>query len=141
MEKDIQKKLSSDEADISVHDGHLQYAASPRPAALQHLSEDELKQLETRLRRKTDIRLLPSMILIYIMNYLDRYDTMPLARLKVCSYSFFRNAIGAARLGGLEDDLGLKGDEFQVRKLQLYQICIDANYCRRRCPSCLWDMS
>ncbi|CAI6092642.1 unnamed protein product [Clonostachys chloroleuca] len=96
MEKDTQKKLSSDEADISVHDGHLQYAASPRPAALQHLSEDELKQLETRLRRKIDIRLLPSMILIYIMNYLDR------------------NAIGAARLGGLEDDLGLKGDEFQT---------------------------
>lgn len=77
MEKDTQKKLSSDEADISVHDGHLQYAASPRPEALQHLSEDELKQLETRLRRKIDIRLLPSMILIYIMNYLDRYDTVP----------------------------------------------------------------
>lgn len=44
----------------------------PRPAVFEHLSDAELATLEKRLRRKIDMRLLPCMILIYIMNYLDR---------------------------------------------------------------------
>ncbi|KAH8892983.1 MFS general substrate transporter [Thozetella sp. PMI_491] len=66
------------------------------PEILRGLSEAELKSLEKAVRRKADLRLLPTMILIYIMNYLDR------------------NAIGAARLGGLEADLNLKPNEFQT---------------------------
>ncbi|KAF6819860.1 TNA1 is necessary for nicotinic acid import into the cell [Colletotrichum plurivorum] len=66
------------------------------PQLLRDLSEDEFKALEKKLIRKIDIRMLPTMILIYIMNYLDR------------------NAIGSARLGGLEEDLGLTGNEFQT---------------------------
>ncbi|KXH32305.1 TNA1 is necessary for nicotinic acid import into the cell [Colletotrichum simmondsii] len=65
------------------------------PELLRDLSEEELKSLEKKLIRKVDLRMLPTMILIYIMNYLDR------------------NAIGSARLGGLEKDLGLTGNEFQ----------------------------
>ncbi|KXH36158.1 TNA1 is necessary for nicotinic acid import into the cell [Colletotrichum nymphaeae SA-01] len=66
------------------------------PELLRDLSEEELKSLEKKLIRKVDLRMLPTMILIYIMNYLDR------------------NAIGSARLGGLEKDLGLTGNEFQL---------------------------
>ncbi|TDZ54695.1 MFS transporter prlL [Colletotrichum trifolii] len=82
------------------------------PDLLRGLSKDEIKSLEKKLARKVwshaifydaqadtlkmDIRMLPIMILSYIMNYLDR------------------NAIGAARLGGLEKDLGLTGSEFQT---------------------------
>ncbi|KAM6519362.1 hypothetical protein FALCPG4_013002 [Fusarium falciforme] len=69
---------------------------SQMPEILRSLSEEELKTLERRLLRKVDLRLLPTMILIYIMNYLDR------------------NAIGAARLGGLEEDLKLGPNEFQT---------------------------
>jgi len=43
------------------------------PTLLAHLSPEELKQIEKRLVRKTDIRLLPTMTLIYILNYLDRF--------------------------------------------------------------------
>lgn len=38
------------------------------PAILAHLSPDELKALEKRLVRKVDIRLLPTMTLIYVSN-------------------------------------------------------------------------
>jgi hypothetical protein len=66
------------------------------PELLRDLSPEELKECEKKLLRKIDLRLLPTLILIYVMNYLDR------------------NAIGAARLGGLEEDLGLKNNQFQV---------------------------
>ena len=46
--------------------------------------------------RKIDLRLLPMVILMYIMNYLDR------------------NTIAAARLAGLEEDLRLSSTEFNV---------------------------
>jgi hypothetical protein len=70
---DIEKKphASMDENDScdSKSQGQI---VSPKPAALQHLSDEEIMVLEKRLRRKIDLRLLPCMILIYIMNYLDR---------------------------------------------------------------------
>ncbi|KAI1254959.1 hypothetical protein MGN70_003021 [Eutypa lata] len=43
------------------------------PPLLRNLPPEELKALEKKLVRKIDIRLLPTMILIYIMNYLDRF--------------------------------------------------------------------
>lgn len=42
------------------------------PEILRNLSEEEYKALEKKLLRKIDFRLLPTMIIIYIMNYLDR---------------------------------------------------------------------
>ncbi|RKL16196.1 hypothetical protein BFJ68_g5447 [Fusarium oxysporum] len=86
---DIEKKprasMDENESCDSKSQGQV---ISPKPEALQHLSDEEVTALEKRLRRKIDLRLLPCMILIYIMNYLDR-------------------------LGGMEEDLGLKGNEFQ----------------------------
>ncbi|SPO02185.1 related to nicotinamide mononucleotide permease [Cephalotrichum gorgonifer] len=67
-----------------------------KPELLKDLSDEELKALEKKLLRKIDFRLLPTLGIIYIMNYLDR------------------NAIGAARLGGLEADLKLGPNEFQT---------------------------
>ncbi|CCH43992.1 putative transporter [Wickerhamomyces ciferrii] len=66
------------------------------PDEIKHLSEDELKILEKKTRRKIDIRILPMLVYIYILNYLDR------------------NNIASARLGGLEEDLGLKGNQYQT---------------------------
>ena len=42
------------------------------PPLLRNLSPEELEDCEKRLRRKIDRRLLPTLIIIYIMNYLDR---------------------------------------------------------------------
>lgn len=34
---------------------------------------DELQKLEKRVKLRVDLRLMPMLVLIYIMNYLDRY--------------------------------------------------------------------
>lgn len=60
------------------------------------MSNSELKRLESKLVRKVDARLMPAVIVMYLLNYIDR------------------NNIASARLGGLEDDLGLKGSEYQT---------------------------
>lgn len=55
------------------------------PELVRNLAPDERAGLERKLVRKIDTRLLPMLILMYIMNYLDR------------------NNIAAARLAGLQD--------------------------------------
>lgn len=70
------------------------YGLEP-PEAIRHMTADERRELETKVRRKIDLRLLPMMVLMYIMNYLDR------------------NNIAAARLAGLEDDLNLDANGTQ----------------------------
>ncbi|ESZ98468.1 MFS transporter [Sclerotinia borealis F-4128] len=75
---------------------------NPGPRVLQPpewiaaLSPEERVDLESKLKRKIDLRLLPMVILMYIMNYLDR------------------NNIAAARLAGMEEDLHLVGDQYQT---------------------------
>jgi hypothetical protein len=42
------------------------------PEAIRHLTAEERRDLELRVRRKIDWRLLPMIVIMYIMNYLDR---------------------------------------------------------------------
>ena len=63
-------------------------------SSFRHLPDHERLQLEALLVRKIDLRLLPMVILMYILNYLDR------------------NNIAAARLAGLESDLSLTGTQY-----------------------------
>ncbi|KAJ0359083.1 hypothetical protein COL154_008633 [Colletotrichum chrysophilum] len=71
---DSQKKKydTTDESRASFEGQTTEWPARPLPELLRDLSEDELKDLERKLIRKVDMRMLPTMILIYIMNYLDR---------------------------------------------------------------------
>ncbi|CCE85803.1 Piso0_005437 [Millerozyma farinosa CBS 7064] len=78
----------------SVDDENLKSAELPE--SLQGLTEEELEKLSKRTVRKLDIRIFPMVVLIYILNYLDR------------------NNIASARLGGLEDDLNLKGSQYET---------------------------
>ncbi|KAF7118846.1 hypothetical protein CNMCM5793_008478 [Aspergillus hiratsukae] len=59
------------------------------------LSEDE-REIEPKLRRKLDLRIMPVVVLIYLLNFIDRSN-----------YT-------AARLQGLERDLHLSSSEYQV---------------------------
>ena len=74
-----------------IEDVALSQRASPRPSKRQppelvrNMSTVKRARLERKLIRKIDLRILPSLILMYVMNYLDR------------------NNIAAARLAGLED--------------------------------------
>jgi hypothetical protein len=60
------------------------------------MTPEEIAALEVKVRRKIDFRLLPMIVLMYILNYLDR------------------NNISSAKLAGLTKDLHLVGDQFQV---------------------------
>ncbi|KAK4055978.1 hypothetical protein OIO90_002972 [Microbotryomycetes sp. JL221] len=51
---------------------------------------------EKRLLRKIDLRLIPFLSLLYLLSFLDRVN------------------IGQARLDGLEEDLGLVGNQYQI---------------------------
>lgn len=57
-----------------------------KPELLRGLSDEELKVLEKKLLRKVDYRLLPTLGIIYVMNYLDRWAnplTSEVCRLRV----------------------------------------------------------
>lgn len=66
------------------------------PEILRVYSDEELEALDKRVTRKIDTRVLPILVWIYVLNYLDR------------------NNIAASRLGGLEEDVGLHGNQYQI---------------------------
>lgn len=59
----------------------------------------------TQLLRRVDIRLLPLLILMYLLNFLDRSN------------------LAQARLGTLEEDLGMKGTDFNLATSILFVVC------------------
>ncbi|KFA51923.1 hypothetical protein S40293_07045 [Stachybotrys chartarum IBT 40293] len=67
---------------------------------------------EKRLIRKLDLRIIPMICWIYLMNFMDRVG------------------IGNARLYGLEEDLGLTGDQYQIAVSILF-----VTYCLFETPS------
>ena len=66
------------------------------PPLVAAMSQEYRLEAERKLRKKIDTRLLPMIILMYIMNYLDR------------------NNIAAVRLAGLQDELNLTSTQYQV---------------------------
>ncbi|PYH49411.1 putative MFS transporter [Aspergillus saccharolyticus JOP 1030-1] len=66
------------------------------PPYVASLTPEERQEAERALVRKIDLRLLPMLIIMYILNYLDR------------------NNIAAAKLAGLQEDLNLVGMQYQT---------------------------
>lgn len=77
-------KLAEHNSDSSIKNVSTARSRREPPELVRHLAPEERARVEKALTRKIDIRLLPMLILIYIMNYLDR------------------NNIAAARLAGLQ---------------------------------------
>ncbi|KAF9243120.1 major facilitator superfamily domain-containing protein [Melanogaster broomeanus] len=76
------------------------------------LTEENRKGQERKLVRKLDLRLMPTVVVIYLINYIDRI------------------AITAARLKGLETDLHLTDVQYYTLLAALY-----ASYCPAQIPS------
>lgn len=72
------------------------------PEILRHYTRDELAALEKKLVRKIDVRSLPILIILFLLNILDR------------------NAIANARLGGLEKSLGITDVQYQTAVMVLW---------------------
>ncbi|KAH7904472.1 major facilitator superfamily domain-containing protein [Hygrophoropsis aurantiaca] len=76
------------------------------------LAPEVRKAAERKLVRKLDFRLLPTIVIIFLMNYIDRV------------------AVTSARLKGLEADLGLTDVQYDTVVAILY-----ASYCPAQIPS------
>jgi hypothetical protein len=74
---------------------YLEYAAQTPQWKAHHTS---------RLLRKVDVRLLPLLILMYLLNFLDRSN------------------LAQARLGTLERDLGMRGTDFNLATSILFVV-------------------
>ncbi|KAL4792229.1 major facilitator superfamily domain-containing protein [Aspergillus venezuelensis] len=59
-------------------------------------SEEWHKHMTSKLMRKVDLHLLPLLVVMYLLNFLDR------------------NNLSQARLGTLEEDLGMEGTDFNL---------------------------
>ncbi|KAI1187355.1 major facilitator superfamily domain-containing protein [Nemania serpens] len=96
---DDSKSTKSAKVDTSGNVADLQQAVArglQPPEIIARLTPGERIALEKRLVRKIDWRLLPMIIIMYILNYIDR------------------NNIAAAKLSGLPEDLHLEGNQFQT---------------------------
>ncbi|KAI1421909.1 nicotinamide mononucleotide permease [Xylaria sp. FL1777] len=71
-------------------------AALLMPANLAALSEDEYKKLGKRATLKMDLVIMPILVIMYILNYLDRQN------------------LASARLAGLEEELGISDVQYQT---------------------------
>lgn len=47
------------------------------PEIIRVMTPEHRLKVEKRLKRKIDLRLLPAIVLMYILNYIDRYATFP----------------------------------------------------------------
>ncbi|EJD07977.1 MFS general substrate transporter [Fomitiporia mediterranea MF3/22] len=102
----VEKESVESKRSVRVEDD----AVSDSSAAI--LDVGRRRTEEKRLVRKLDMRLLPTIILIFIMNYIDR------------------TAVTTARLKGLEQDLGLSDIQYDTVVAILY-----VSYCPAQIPS------
>ncbi|PSN60698.1 retrograde regulation protein 2 [Corynespora cassiicola Philippines] len=90
------EKLEKLESNAAAQEDHQP------PEILRHYSNEELEALEKKLVRKIDFRSLPILIVLFLLNILDR------------------NAIANARLGGLEASLGIDDVQYQTAVMVLW---------------------
>lgn len=65
---ETQTSILSNKKDTFINDGGS-------PPSIHDLNPEELAILEKKLERKIDWRMMPPLIVMYIMNYLDRYKS------------------------------------------------------------------
>jgi MFS family permease len=73
---------------------------------------------EAKLVRKLDLHIVPVVMLLYLLSFLDRLVFSPALTwgrsVAKCVGGVYRVNIGSARLYGMEEDLGLKGNQYQL---------------------------
>jgi hypothetical protein len=103
MSADLDQKVVaadqiSDDGVRSTEPGHAPASSKLQmPPLVAAMTREQRVEAEAKMRKKIDIRLMPMVIIMYIMNYLDR------------------NNIAAVRLAGLQDELNLSSTQYQVR--------------------------
>lgn len=96
---DLSKKptIESIKDNLSYAEGHTEVrniAGRLKPESLCNLSDEEYKRLEKKLVRKLDLFILPTIGILYILNYIDRQN------------------LSAAKLQGIMEDLNMNEQQF-----------------------------
>lgn len=81
----------------SVEAGHMATFSSGlelAPESLRNLGEDEVKRLNKKLVRKIDLVIMPTLAILYILNYIDRQN------------------LSSAKLQGIMEDLNMTTQQF-----------------------------
>jgi MFS family permease len=96
---DIKKdpELAYAEDNVSSAEGQLDVASAAyrrMPESVRNLSNDEVKTLNKKLVRKVDLFILPTIGILYILNYIDRQN------------------LAAAKLQGIMEDLNMSTEQF-----------------------------
>lgn len=92
---DIKKRLSDD--NVSSAEGQLGVASAAYrrlPESLRDLGETEIHRLSKKVVRKVDLVVLPTIGILYILNYIDRQN------------------LAAAKLQGIMEDLNMNTEQF-----------------------------
>jgi hypothetical protein len=102
--------LKSSSDDIGISSTIENVKGSPDPTLQIYLDfaaqTDEWKATNSKkLLRKVDFRLLPLLVAMYLLNFLDRSN------------------LAQARLGTLEADLGMGGNDFNLATSILFVVC------------------
>jgi hypothetical protein len=87
------------------------------------LENDKRASAERRLVKKLDYRLLPTIVVIFIMNFIDVRQPHRVQYSFVCSWILMqRSGVTSARLDGLEQDLHLTGKRQFIHLSVIYMI-------------------
>lgn len=98
---------------VAYHEDDVdRHLALQKPEILQGLSDAETAALDKATTRKLDILLMPTLVLLYILNYLDRQN------------------IASAKIAGIDKDLGLSAVQYQTAVAILF-----AGYVALQIPS------
>jgi MFS family permease len=95
IKKDPEAAYAED--NVSSAEGQLDVASAAyrrMPESVRNLSDDEVKALNKRLVRKVDLFILPTIGILYILNYIDRQN------------------LAAAKLQGIMEDLNMSTQQF-----------------------------
>ncbi|KAH8195099.1 hypothetical protein TruAng_010739 [Truncatella angustata] len=84
------------QTEVANHASHAAFSDRNASPSLLPSDVNEYQALERKLVRKVDWRLMPVLVVMIVLNYLDR------------------QALPNARVQGIEKDLGLKSDEYNV---------------------------
>ncbi|KAL4931444.1 major facilitator superfamily domain-containing protein [Aspergillus undulatus] len=93
---EVDEKATASHTDATATRQKVQFEHDELYQAYASKSEEWHKQMTTKLMRKVDLHLLPLLVVMYLLNFLDR------------------NNLSQARLGTLEEDLGMEGTDFNL---------------------------
>ncbi|WVW85207.1 hypothetical protein I302_107245 [Kwoniella bestiolae CBS 10118] len=122
--KDPDAKATTQQFEIADHDGGLddhlkhhdddvdRHLAVECPASIRDLSFEEIKVLDKAITKKIDILLMPTLMALYILNYLDRQN------------------IGSAKIAGITTDLNMTTSQYNTAVAVLF-----AGYVSLQVPS------